>query len=205
MTGGGAIFAAFPAGLRDDLQRLLPRHHARALRPHPARRVARVPPPRPGLEQGLGRRLLRRQPRAGAPRRRAPWATSSAASRWTPTATTRAPSCELLNPYSLLVARHGAVPHRHARRRLGRAQVRGRAARARRSSAARISFWVCARARRGDVGGHHRRGLARVRQRVRPAGSAGSSSSSSRWRCSTRIWQMMQGGRRAAGPSSARR
>ena len=38
---------------------------------------------------------------------------------------------QLLNPYSLLVARDRPVPHRHSRRGLGRAQVGGRAARAR--------------------------------------------------------------------------
>ena len=81
VTGAGAVFAAFPHGLRHDVQRLLPRHHARALRPDPARRLARVPPPRPELEQGLGRRLLPRQPACRRSSSAAPSATSSAASR----------------------------------------------------------------------------------------------------------------------------
>src|SRR5450756_2458162 len=92
-----------PYGLCDDLQRVLPRDHARAVRPDPARRLARVPPRRPELEQGLGRRLLPRQPGAGDPRRLRPGnvirgVPMNANGDYTGT------FLQLLNPYSLLVA-----------------------------------------------------------------------------------------------------
>ena len=75
-------------GLRVDVQRLLSRHHARALRADPARRIARVPPsrrraaPSSGTAPSSSAALCRRCSSGAL------WATSSAAYRWTPTATT---------------------------------------------------------------------------------------------------------------------
>ena len=75
---------------------------------------------------------------------------------------------ELLNPYSLLVGVTGPGPDHEPRRRLA----------CRQGGRARCTSAPCAGARRssspvvllavGDVGGHHRHRVARLRQRVRP-------------------------------------
>ena len=173
-----------PDGVRHDLLRLLPRDHARALRPHPARRVARVPAPRLELERRLGRRLLPRQPRAVAARRgrprqrhpRRPHGRAGQLHRDLPGAA-----------QPVLAARRGhrAVPARTARRGVALRQVGGRAPRPC-LALPQGDVLDLRRARRGDVARDHPHGLARVGQRVRAVRSAGCSWSSSSWACSTR-------------------
>ena len=191
-----------PHGLRHDLQRLLPGDHARAVRPHHQSRLARVPSPGRQLERRVGRRLLPRQPGAGAARRR------RARQRHPRRADGRAGQLhrDLLGPAQPVLAarrRDRPVPARPARRRLALDQVGGR-----RSTSAP---GATARCPSGSAP------CSPSRPRWRPsspcraprttcsaASRAGCSWSSSSWACSTRSGSCSS--RTAhSGPSSARR
>ena len=175
-----------PDGLRHDLQRLLPGHHARALRPDPARRVARVPPPRHELEQASGTAPSSSAAWCRRCSSASPWATSSAACPWTRRATTSGTFLRAAQPVLAAGRRHRACSCSSSTARRGSRSSRRASCTTARWRYRKVTFWICAVLAVATSLGDDPHGLARVGQRVRQRRSAGCSWSSSSSACSTR-------------------